>query len=141
IRLLVQLDEQVSLVHAVIVVHQHPGHLAADAGGDEGHVTVHECIIRRCCVQSELDPGNTEPEGGCQGHETYPADQYLSGPRGVMNFRWGWPGNSGVASNRTGAFACRRRVGRSRRLQRDHLGDILSKLTESSLQSPTTISW
>ncbi len=51
-RLLVQLNKKISLVHAVVVIHQNPGNLAVDAGSDEGHVTVDESIIRRHRAES-----------------------------------------------------------------------------------------
>ena len=35
VRLLVELDQQVSLLHSVVVVHQDPAHLAGDPGGHE----------------------------------------------------------------------------------------------------------
>jgi hypothetical protein len=50
--LLVQLDKNIPLADAIVVIHQHPGNLAADASGDERHVTVHECVIRRYGVES-----------------------------------------------------------------------------------------
>ena len=51
-RLLVQLNKKISLVHAVVVIHQNSGNLTVDAGSDECHVTVHESIIRRNRVES-----------------------------------------------------------------------------------------
>ena len=59
-RLLVQFDEEISLVHAVVVVHQNPGDLAVHAGRDERHVAVHECVVRRNGVEHRPDPGNAE---------------------------------------------------------------------------------
>jgi hypothetical protein len=49
----------------VVVIHQNSGNLTVDAGSDECHVTVHEGIIRRYSRESQPDPGNAEPKGGC----------------------------------------------------------------------------
>ena len=45
VRLLVELDQQVALFHAVVVVHQDLGHLAGHPGGDEGHVAVDVGVV------------------------------------------------------------------------------------------------
>ena len=76
IRLLVEFDEKVAPVHAVVVVDENPGNLAADAGGDEGHMTVHEGVIGRNGVESMQDPGNAEDQGGQQNqHADRPQQQ------------------------------------------------------------------
>jgi hypothetical protein len=59
------LNKKISIVHMVVVIHQNSGNLTVDAGSDECHVTVHESIIRRYSRESQPDPGNTEPKGGC----------------------------------------------------------------------------
>ena len=66
-RLLVQLNKEISLFHAVVVIHQNAGNLTVDAGRDECRVTVHEGIVRRNRAEREPDPGNAEPKRGCQG--------------------------------------------------------------------------
>ena len=60
IRLLVQLGEKVSLVHAVVVVHQNPGDLTADAGSNKRHVAVHVSVVRRNSVEGQFDPRDAE---------------------------------------------------------------------------------
>ena len=50
--LLVELNKKISLAHTVVVIHQNPGNLTVDAGGDECHVTVYVCVIRRNRAQS-----------------------------------------------------------------------------------------
>ena len=118
IGLLIQFNEKLALVHTVVVVDEHPRNLTPDAGGDERHVIVHECVVRRYGVESQPYPGNTEPKGGCQDQDAQPSEQHLSLPRNAMNVRGGWPGSTmwllrgGVASNRTTSVTCRRRVGR-----------------------------
>ena len=63
-RLLVQLGENISLVNRIVIVDQHPGYLPAYARGNEGHVAVHECVIRRDGVEGQLDPGDPiDPNG------------------------------------------------------------------------------
>ena len=47
IGLRVEFDEKISLVYAVVVVHQNPGHLTRHAGRHERHMTVHIGIIGR----------------------------------------------------------------------------------------------
>ena len=54
VRLLVELDQQVPLLHAVVVVHQDPAHLAGDPGGHEGHVAVDVGVIGGDRVQHRL---------------------------------------------------------------------------------------
>jgi hypothetical protein len=49
--LLVQFDQEVSLAHPVVIIHQNPRNLASDAGGDEGDVTVDVGVIRRNRVE------------------------------------------------------------------------------------------
>jgi len=44
--LLVQPDENIPLVDAIVVIHQNPRHLPAHASGDERHVVVDESVIR-----------------------------------------------------------------------------------------------
>ena len=65
-RLLVQLDEKVALAHTIVVVHQHPEHLARHPGRDEGDMAVHKGVVRRNGVQGLLNPGNAEDQGGQQ---------------------------------------------------------------------------
>ena len=68
-RLLVQLDQKVSLAHPVVVVDEDARNLAFDAGGHERDVTVDVGVIGRNGVERRLDPGNAEPKGGGQDHE------------------------------------------------------------------------
>jgi len=65
-RLLVQFGEKLSFLNTVIVIHQNPGNLAADAGGNECHMAVHVCVVRRDGVEREADPGNAKYTGDCQ---------------------------------------------------------------------------
>ena len=51
--LLVQFGEKLSFADTVIVIHQNPGNLAADAGSNERHMAVHVCVIRRNGVESQ----------------------------------------------------------------------------------------
>jgi hypothetical protein len=88
-RLLVQLDQDVSLVDAIVVIHQNPGNLAADARSDGRHVTVHECVIGRLGVESEPDPGNTEPKGHCHNQNAQRPYQQPSSLRRLMVGRRG----------------------------------------------------
>ena len=89
--LLVQFDEKVALVHAVVVVDENPGNLAADAGGDEGHVAVHESVVGRNGVERLPDPGNAEPKGGARTRTPSPP---------ISNLRrftaWRFPGGVSV---------------------------------------------
>ena len=61
--LLVQLDQKVSLAHAIVVVDEDARDLAPDAGGDERDVTVDIGVIGRNRVEGRPDPGNAEPKG------------------------------------------------------------------------------
>ena len=85
--LLVQLDQKVAFAHPVVVVHQNPGNLALDAGGDERHVAVDICIVRRNRVEGRLDPGNAEPKGAGQEQNTQRAKQHFS-PRIGLWLLW-----------------------------------------------------
>ena len=55
VRLPVELDQQVPLLHAVVVVDQDPAHLAGDPGGHEGHVAVDVGVIGGDRLQHRLD--------------------------------------------------------------------------------------
>jgi hypothetical protein len=83
-RLLVQLDEKVSLVHPVVVVDEDARHLALDAGGDEGDVTVDVCVIRRNGVERRLDPRNAEPKSAGQDQKTRRTKQQLASPGALL---------------------------------------------------------
>ena len=85
--LFVQLDEKVSLVHAVVVVDEDARYLASDACGHERDVTVDVCVIRRNRVERRLDPGNAEPKGGGQDQNAQRPDQQPSSPRGSLILR------------------------------------------------------
>ena len=77
--LLVQFDKKISLVHAVVVIHQNPGNLTADARGDERHMAVDEGVVGRNRAEHEPDPGNAVHYGR-NDHSTEHADQQLSPP-------------------------------------------------------------
>ena len=81
--LLVQLDQQVSLVDPVVVVDEDARHLAFDAGGHERHVTIDVGVIGRDGVERRLDPGNTEPKRACQDHKAQCSEQRPSPPGGL----------------------------------------------------------
>ena len=55
---LVELDQQVPLLHAVVVVHQDPAHLAGDPGSHEGHVAVDVSVVGGNRVQHRFHDGN-----------------------------------------------------------------------------------
>ena len=56
VRLLVELDQQVPLLHAVVVVHQDLAHLAGDPGSHEGHVAVDVGVVGGNRVQRQSPP-------------------------------------------------------------------------------------
>src|SRR4051794_20775492 len=56
--LLVQFNKEISLAHAIVVIHQDPGDLTVDAGGDERYMAVHEGVVGRNRAEHEPDPGN-----------------------------------------------------------------------------------
>ena len=60
VRLLVELDQQVALFHTVIVVHQHPRHLARHTRSHEGHMAVDIGVIGGNRVQHRLNHGVQE---------------------------------------------------------------------------------
>ena len=60
VRLLVELDQQVPLLDAVVVVHEDPGHLARHPGGHEGHVAVDVGVVGGDRVQHRLHRGLQE---------------------------------------------------------------------------------
>jgi hypothetical protein len=84
IRLLVQFDKKVSLVHAVIVIHENTRNLTADAPGNEGDMTVHVRVVGRNGVESIQDPRNTNRENGCQDHSARCSKQHFPPPRGLL---------------------------------------------------------
>ena len=92
-RLLVQFNKNISLVYAVVVIHQNPGDLTADAGGDERHMAVHEGVVGRNRAEREPDPGNTEHQGDHQDQNTQSAHQPSSSDRGALLHRWNRPGS------------------------------------------------
>ena len=47
IRFLVELDQDVSLLHAVVVIHQDLAYLACDARSNERHVAIHVSVVGR----------------------------------------------------------------------------------------------
>jgi len=64
----VQLGENIAFVDEIIVIHQNPGYLAADASGDERDVPVHIGVVCRNSVESQFDPRNAEfPD--CREHQ------------------------------------------------------------------------
>ena len=72
--LLVQLDENISLVNAVVVIDQHPRYLPAYASRNERDVAVHESVVRRDGVEGQLDPGDSVDPDGCKaknGQDSY----------------------------------------------------------------------
>ena len=62
IRLRVQLDQHVALLHPVVILDQHPSHLTHDARCDEGHIAVHIGIIGRDGVQRVDDSWDDDEE-------------------------------------------------------------------------------
>ena len=59
-RLLVELNENVPLLHPVVVVDQNLHHLARHTRGDEGDVTVDVGIVGRNGVERQIDHRNAE---------------------------------------------------------------------------------
>ena len=62
VRLLVQLGEEISLVHTVVVIHQNAGNLSCHAGRNERHVPIHVSVVRGDGVEHLLDPRDAEHE-------------------------------------------------------------------------------
>ncbi len=56
-RFLVELDEQIPLLHALVVVDQHLHHLAGYPRGHEGHVTVDVSVLGAHRVQCRITHG------------------------------------------------------------------------------------
>jgi len=65
IRLLVQFDEKITPAHPVVVIDENARDLAANPGGNEGDMTVHECVVGRNGVESIQNPRNANHEDGC----------------------------------------------------------------------------
>ena len=118
-RLLVEFDQQVSLVHPVVVVDEHARHLAFDPGGHERHVTVDIGVVGRNRVERRLDPGNAEPKGGREDHNARCSEQHPSPSRG-LRLLWQdclgrWEGSADLAPNwRCGSKSARGPVPSSR---------------------------
>ena len=81
VRLLVQLGEEVSLVHAVVVIHQNAGNLSRHAGRNKCHVPIHVCVVRGDGVEHRLDPRDAEHDENGQDGNTEHTDQKLPLPR------------------------------------------------------------
>ena len=92
IRLRVQFDQNISFTYTVVVIHQDPGNLAADAGGNERQVAVHVCIVRRNGVDRQADRWNAENNEDGYDYSACSSDQQLSPSRGRSTFRSRWPG-------------------------------------------------
>jgi hypothetical protein len=58
--LLVQFNKKISLVHAIVVIHQNTGDLTVDAGGEERHMAVHKGVVGRNRAEHEPDPRNAK---------------------------------------------------------------------------------
>ena len=72
VRLLVQLGEEISLVHTVVVIHQNAGNLSSHAGRDKRHVPIHVCVVRGDGVEHLLDPRDAEHEENRQDGDAEP---------------------------------------------------------------------
>jgi len=57
-RLLVEFNEKLTLVHAIVVINENPGNLTVDARGDERHMAVYVRVVGRNRAEHEPDPGN-----------------------------------------------------------------------------------
>ena len=57
---LVELDQQVPFLHAVVVIHQDLGHLARHARSDEGDVAVDVSVVGGNGVECRYQPRNDE---------------------------------------------------------------------------------
>ena len=84
IGLFVQIDEKITPAHPVVVIDENARDLAADPGGNEGHVAVHERIVSRNGVESVQDPRNANHKGGCQDHSARCSKQHFFPPRGLL---------------------------------------------------------
>ena len=60
IRLLVQLGEEISLMHAIVVIHQNAGDLSRNAGRNKRHVPIHVCVVGGDGIEHLLDPRDAE---------------------------------------------------------------------------------
>ena len=90
VRLPVQLDEQVALVHAIVVVDEDTRHLAGNARRDERDVSVHEGIVRGDRIPSGDDPGDAgdqEQESEDAGDRPAPAPPAGPAPLGRLRCR------------------------------------------------------
>ena len=116
-RFLVELDEQVPLLDAVVVVHQDPGHLAGHPGGHEGHVAVDVGVVRAHGIERRNDPRDQEVsrdrQTGRGPRQQQPLPPAGRGRRG--DGRLG-RGDAGRTVRRRGmCFGVRRRTGRGGR--------------------------
>ena len=82
VRLAIELDQQGTLLHAVVVVDQDPGHLTGHAGRHERHVSVDVGIIRGDRAQRRLHRGDQEISPDRQaGDGTCPQQPFSPGVR------------------------------------------------------------
>jgi hypothetical protein len=119
-RLLIQLGEEISLAHTIVVVHQNAGNLSCHAGRDKRHVPIHVCVVRGDGVEDLLDPRDADHEENRQDHNTEHTGQMLSLPRGLsgllrrgMGLRRSLRGFRAVGS-RGISVRCRLRICRAR---------------------------
>ena len=85
--LLVELDQQVPPLHAVVVVHQHPAHLAGDPGSHEGHVAVDIGVVGGNRVEHRFHDGDQEVPCHRQAGDD-PVDEQPSPPATRRRPRW-----------------------------------------------------
>ena len=71
-------------MHPVVVVDENARDLAADPGGNEGHVAVHVRIVGRNGVESLQGPRNADHKDGCQDHGACCSKQHFPPPRGLL---------------------------------------------------------
>ena len=102
VRFAIELDQQVPLLHAVIVMDQDPGHLAGHSGRHERHVPVDVSVIGGHRVQRRLHRGDQEISRDRQaGHG--PRQQQPSSPPGAMAPR---PQGGSVGGRGIGCRVC-----------------------------------
>ena len=130
-RLLVQFDKKISLVHAVVVIHQDTRDLTVDARGDEGHVTVHEGVVGRNRAEGMHGPRNPDRENGLPGSTAPAAPNSIFPPRVSPSASLaGRDRNPAVLAGLAPARRCRRSGSRS-------FGRLCSVMAGPRLQRPS----
>ena len=112
VRLRVELDQHVPLLHAVIVIHQHLAHLALHAGSHESDVAVDIGVIGGNRVQRRHHPGRKEISAHRQGRQRRRQQQQLPRPARSPGFRRRRITGRGTGGRRGAFLRAGRRAGR-----------------------------